>query len=186
MRLKSTNVNLCNKYISVIYKSVNFLNIRGFKYIRGLIMNYKFDSIVNKNEAEALKEMIFKRAKERAKALTDDVHADVMDLARESFVSKGNPFSAATKTEASETPVAKSDKDEIGFPQKEKSASIQVRQQNKSIQENIIQSQVQNNMLEARAALSGRQSFMGALNFLNSQAAVSLIKSRTDRFEIVA
>ena len=186
MRQKIYNVNLCNDYIRIICKFVNFLNIHVFKYIRGRFMNYKFDSIVNKNEADALKEMIFKRARERAKSLTDDVHADVMDLARESFVSKGNPFSAAAaKDETAEKPAVKA-QEEIGFPQKEKSASIQGREQNKAIQENIVQSTVQNNMMEAHAALNNRQSFMGALNFLNSQAAVSLIKSRSDRFEIVA
>ena len=56
-------------------------------------MSYNFNSYVNKGEADALKEMIFKRAQERSKAYTDDVQSDVMDLARESFVSNGNPFS---------------------------------------------------------------------------------------------
>ena len=56
-------------------------------------MSYKFDSIVSKNEAAALKDMIFKRAQERAKSFNDDAQADVMDMARDSFVSKDNPFS---------------------------------------------------------------------------------------------
>ena len=57
--------------------------------------SYNYDSIVSRNEAEALKEMIFKRARERADALdkevktsyTSDIQNDVMDLARDSFVS---------------------------------------------------------------------------------------------------
>ena len=56
--------------------------------------NYKYDSIVSKTEVEALKDMIFKRARERAEALnktvqenyTSSVQKDVMDIARESFV----------------------------------------------------------------------------------------------------
>ena len=44
---------------------------------------------------------------------------------------------------------------------------------------------IQNNMAEAREALSSKKSFMGALNFLNSQAAVSLMRTRADKFEIV-
>ena len=40
-------------------------------------------SIVNKNEADALKEMIFRRVRERSQAATDDVQADVMELARD-------------------------------------------------------------------------------------------------------
>ena len=46
--------------------------------------------------------------------------------------------------------------------------------------------QINNNMAEAREALSSKKSFMGALNFLNSQAAVSLIRTRADKFEIMA
>ena len=46
--------------------------------------------------------------------------------------------------------------------------------------------QINNNMAEAREALSNKKSFMGALNFLNSQAAVSLIRTRADKFEIMA
>ena len=56
-------------------------------------MSYKFDSIVNRNEAAALKEMIFKRAQERAQVMSEDTQSDVMDMARDSFVSKDNPFS---------------------------------------------------------------------------------------------
>ena len=53
-------------------------------------MNYQLNSYVNRKEAEALKDMIFKRARERAQSMTDDVQADVMSIARESFTSKGN------------------------------------------------------------------------------------------------
>lgn len=55
-------------------------------------MAYKFDSIVNKSEADALKDMIFRRVQERSKGMSDEVQTDVMDLARDSFVSKDNPF----------------------------------------------------------------------------------------------
>ena len=41
-------------------------------------------------------------------------------------------------------------------------------------------------MQEARAGLSNKKSFMGALNFLNSQAAISLIKTRGNKFEMLA
>ena len=53
-------------------------------------MAYKFDSIVNKSEADALKDMIFRRVQERSKGMNDEVQTDVMDLARDSFVSKDN------------------------------------------------------------------------------------------------
>ena len=40
-------------------------------------------------------------------------------------------------------------------------------------------------MMEARAALGNKATFMGALNFLNSQAAISLVKTRADKFEMI-
>ena len=152
-------------------------------------MNYKFNSIVNRNEADALKEMIFKRARERAQSLNEDVQSDVMDMARNSFVSDNNPFSGIkektapqkidepVKTNPTE-PLAAND-NTIGFPVKEP-----ILRQNK-INEQISSTVIQNNMREARNTLSNKQSFMGALNFLNSQAAISLLKTRADRFEIV-
>ena len=36
-------------------------------------MSYKFDSIVNKQEADALKEMIFRRVRERSNSMNEEV-----------------------------------------------------------------------------------------------------------------
>ena len=41
-------------------------------------------------------------------------------------------------------------------------------------------------MMEARNALTNNSNFVGALNFLNSQAAVSLIKTRETHFDVIA
>lgn len=154
-------------------------------------MSYKFDTIVNRNEADALKEMIFRRVRERSQGMNEEVQSDVMDLARDSFVSKDNPFSniientkpaePASAPETAEHPVRD---EEIGFPVKEAKARIAV--QSKLLNEQQISAAVTNNMQEARVGLSNKQSFMGALNFLNSQAAISLIKTRAGRFEFVA
>ena len=153
-------------------------------------MSYKFDSIVNRNEAAALKDMIFKRAQERAQAMSEDTQSDVMDMARDSFVSKDNPFSRIIENTkpsvvepekvqpAEAEPEQKSE--EIGFPMPE--ARLQ---QNKIINNQMTASAINNNMAEAREAWSNKKSFMGALNFLNSQAAVSLMRTRADKFEIV-
>ena len=154
-------------------------------------MSYKFDSIVNKHEADALKDMIFKRARERAKAFNEDTQSDVMDMARESFVSKDNPFSKIIENtnninpepqvnSKQETTVQSEEKDDIGFPVKELKL-----QQNRNINSQLAAATINNNMAEAREALSNKKSFMGALNFLNSQAAVSLMRTRADKFEIV-
>ena len=141
--------------------------------------------IVDNQEANALKAMILKRAQEKSQTYTDDVQSEVMDIARESFVSKNNPFSQIAS--ASE-PVFQGNvnKDEgIGFPVKEPKLS-QISRQNNIVNEQIASSAIKNNMLEARNTLTNKQSFMGALNFLNSQAAISLIRTRADKFEIIA
>ena len=90
-------------------------------------MAYKFDSIVNKSEADALKDMIFRRVQERSKGMSDEVQTDVMDLARDSFVSINNPFSKIINTSSAEEnhapsevqTVTKEEDNAIGFPIKE-------------------------------------------------------------------
>ena len=154
-------------------------------------MNYKFDSIVNKNEVAALKDMIFKRAQERSQAMSEDAQSDIMDLARDSFVSKNNPFSRIAASESSKAETSNSSSKNIendnsvnnsgiGFPVREPKL-----RQDKIVNDEISSTVINSNMLEARNALSNKQSFMGALNFLNSQAAISLIKTRADRFEMI-
>ena len=39
---------------------------------------------------------------------------------------------------------------------------------------------------EARIGLENKKTFMGALDFLNSQAAVSLMRTRSDKFEAIS
>lgn len=155
-------------------------------------MNYKFDTIVNRTEADALKEMIFRRARERAQSMTEDVQSDIMDLARDSFVSKDNPFSKIIKNDVAEVEkepeiIEKTEHteytEEIGFPVKEQAARIV--SQNKLLSEQASSAVLVSNMQEAREGLSRKKGFMGALNFLNSQAAVSLIRTRADKFEVV-
>lgn len=174
-------------------------------------MNYKFDSIVNRNEANALKEMIFSRARERAQSMTESVQADVMELARDSFVSKNNPFSAIlseqsekqkntdivelstenkteiisqTENKQNITEQPATENKSIGFPQKQ--FAPRAIAQNREINYQISSSAIYNNMAEARDGLTRKPSFMGALDFLNAQAAVSLARvHRADRFEMV-
>lgn len=162
-------------------------------------MNYQFNSYVNRKEAESLKQMIFQRAKERAQSMTSDVQSDVMSIARESFVSNNNPFSQILNTTAEEikapetvqpaeqkttalheyVEAAEEKAAEVGFPQKPMAS--QAVNQNRMIQEQVSARQVQDTMREARAGLANKTSFMGALAFLNSQAAVSLLNNRAGR-----
>ena len=160
-------------------------------------MNYQFNSYVNRKEAESLKQMIFQRARERAQSMTSDVQADVMNIARESFVNSGNnPFSQilnntveATKTPETVQPseqkttalheyveAAEEKAQEVGFPQR--AVVGHAANQSQIIQEQVSAKALQDTMREARAGLSNKKSFMGALAFLNSQAAVSLLNKR--------
>ena len=147
--------------------------------------NYKFDSIVNKQEAEALKEMIFKRARERAESMTKEVQEsytstiknDIMDLARDTFVSSKNPFSG--DTEHNQT----ASKEKIGFPQRRiEEIKSHISYHNRTTSEEV----VEETMSDAHNEFSGRTSFMGALNFLNSQASISLVNKHGKRFEAMA
>ncbi len=145
-------------------------------------MSYNFDSIVGKHEADALKEMIFRRARERAESMNEVEQNDIMDMARDSFVSKNNPFSQIV--ENAQKAVENEPKNNgLGFSQRE--AKPRAIEQVRTVQEQATASTINNTMIEARSGLENRKSFMGALEFLNSQAAVSLMKTRTDKFEAV-
>lgn len=161
-------------------------------------MAYKFDSIiVNSKEADALKEMIFNRVRERSQSMNEELQTEVMDMARNSFVSSKNPFSsivdnANQKSEEKmvqkqeskvQTEVQEKVNDGLGFPQRESNRGITL--QSKIINEQTANAAITSNMQEARVGLSNKKSFMGALEFLNSQAAISLIRTRADKFEVV-
>ena len=80
--------------------------------------------------------------------------------------------------------VTKEEDNAIGFPIKE--PKLRVNGQSRIINEQITSAAIASTMQEARSGLSNKQSFMGALNFLNSQAAISLIRTRADKFEVLA
>lgn len=171
--------------------------------------SYRYDSIVNKQEADALKEMIFKRARERAEAInkesqtsvSESVKDEVMSLARYSFIEQKNPFNSI-KAQAVESSQVKSETNSIDSSESEGSREIQAKEievhkrrieeikssivvKNRDIQDNAINQTVEATMKEARAGLENKQTFMGALNFLNSQATISLIKSKGAKFEAI-
>ena len=165
---------------------------------------YSYNSIVSAQESQALKEMIFNRARERAAALADDVQesyttsmqADVMDIARDSFKANKNPFSLADyEKETTEKEALAIDKnsensdygDGLGFSQKNVEAiKSQINFRNKVVVEKVAAEAVQANMQEARQDLTKKSSFMGALDFLNSQATISLVKSKGKSFDAIA
>lgn len=158
--------------------------------------NYSFNSTVSSKEAEALKEMIFKRARERAQALNEDtqknyttnIQSEVMEIARDSFSVSKNPFTKIVETEQEKVQNNTTKKEEeIGFAQRNiEEIKAQIYYRNKNNNTNIANKEIASVMDDARITSERKQSFIGALDFLNSQASISLIKNRGKSFEAIA
>lgn len=162
--------------------------------------SYNYKSIVSNTEATALKEMIFKRARERAESLdseikasyTDDIQSDVMTLARDSFVASKNPFSLAVepKNVVEQTHEEKSETkhgDGLGFSQRKiDEVKSGIVHRNKEIGEDVSRKAVESNMQDARRDFQKKDSFIGALNFLNAQATIVLVNSNGKSFNAIA
>lgn len=155
---------------------------------------------VSYKEVEALKDMIFKRVKERAEALTSDVKSsyventynDVMDLARMSFASNRNPFVIEQNVEKEDVSVSQCESKEDCVNEKINEAREHVKilkQEIYSNQQSFNQDKredvVKFNMLNARKVLEQRHQFVGALEFLNKQAAIELNIGRSTKLDIV-
>ena len=151
------------------------------------------NTLVSNQEADALKEMIFKRARERAEnlenniknSMTTSTHNDVMELARNSFISTKNPFSSIKEQKTEEIEKTKEEKIKLSQRRIEE-IKQDITRKNDATYECIANSQVQKAMIDARQDFSNRKTFMGALNFLNAQASISLINKRTKSFEALA
>ena len=156
---------------------------------------FGFNTTVSSQEAEALKEMIFKRARERAQALNQEVQSDyttaiqndIMDLARDSFVATKNPFSCQEENEKHETNNNEDKAREIGFAKREvHEIKKQIEIKNKNSNTDFVQNEIESTMSAASENYSKKTSFIGALEFLNSQASIALIKNKGQYFEALA
>ena len=164
-------------------------------------MAYNLNNVVSNQEAEALKELIFKRARERAQSLTneiqtsytDAVQTDIMDLARASFSAEKNPFAVNMPRETKETKESKEPKEltkaeKIDTVKRNiKELKSQIYNRNKVITQNISADEIEDTMLNARNNFQDKHSFIGALEFLNSQATIALISKHGNKsFEAMA
>ncbi|MCQ2739597.1 MAG: hypothetical protein MJ237_05145 [bacterium] len=162
-------------------------------------MNINNGSLIPNSEREALKELIFSRARERAENLaknaetsyTNDIRQDIMDIARQSFVAPQNPFSLKeekSQNNVSETlevtETSESQNNEIGFPIKNTHKHIPASAE--VIERSFVQSELIKNMEDARRNLQSSKGFVGALNFLNSQATIALVNKNNGNFEATA
>jgi hypothetical protein len=155
------------------------------------------NSIVPPHEVDALKDMIYKRARERAQLLANEVqnsyttsfHDEIMISARESLSSVKNPFLTKVENNNIEKPNETNivERNEIESAKKNvEDIKTQIHKKNNEERNNIAENTIQAVMDNARVNLSNKQSFIGALNFLNSQASIVLIKKNCINFEATA
>ena len=163
--------------------------------------SYNSDYIVSRTEAEALKDLIFKRAKERAEALANktqeqynkSVQNDVMEDARASLTTEtNNPFSKFLiesdkfESKIKEQNVEKEKNEGIGFPSKGNDIRKGIEARENIIKEEVVKTEISKNMEVARRNFENKSSFMGALNFLNTQSTIALVGKNGKKFEAVA
>ena len=157
-------------------------------------MSSSINSFINKSEANELKEIIFKRVRERSTLDNENVQSEIMDLARDAFVSNNNPFSqiieqSAQKTLRPELELTNTTEEKINRvdntnqPQRELNA--RALEQERTVSSEASAKVIQNNMMEARKSLSNNKGVLKALNFINSQAAISLMRTKADKFEVI-
>ena len=164
---------------------------------------FNTSTTVNRQEAEALKEMIFNRVRARAEAMnqevqtsyTDSFQAEVMDLARTSLTSSKNPFVTDSETVHKEQAVeVKPEKisleksvekfDGLGFEtQKASFIASQIKLNTTTKNEEITKNAISSTMDDAQKSLQNKSTFIGALNFLNSQASIAIVNKTGKRFE---
>ena len=153
--------------------------------------NFHFIDIkptIDKSQVNSIKEAIFARAQEKSNALaqeknenyTTQVQNDVMDIARESLnipdINPFNQFIANINTPAKEKQIEKESTTEILSteiqPQKELKHNIE------SVDNSNYTNSVRNETMKAaRAQFSQGRSLADTLNFLNTQAAITMAKN---------
>lgn len=160
------------------------------------MQTYNYNGIVSRGEAEALKELIFNRVRQRAEALAKDTQnqytssfkEEIMDIARASFNNPNNPFAIKTETKQNNDKGYQAEKAEIGFKQKTTEEKIQeiIKQKNESSNGQIIQSERLDLMKNAGIDFKTNQQFTGALEFLNAQAGIYMAGKHKTSFEALA
>lgn len=160
------------------------------------MQNYNYGVIVSRTEVEALKELIFNRARQRAEAMAKDAQnqytssfrEEIMDIARDSFNASGNPFSQKITQEKKESTEKIEKNPQVGFEQKTDAETIQqmIKARNESVRATASQNAIASVMDNAGSEFQTTQKFTGALEFLNSQAGIYMAGQRQARFDKLA
>ncbi len=150
-------------------------------------INFNFNS--GKDDFTSLKEAIFKRAREKAEALnnevkdsyTSDVKADIMESARISV--RNNPFINLIDTEEKDVQGSIISKEQSAKPEILHSKNVDYTRKGKGrrfpsrINNELYTAAVrEGTMREASATIRQNQNVMNSLKFLNTQAAIALNK----------
>ena len=110
-----------------------------------------------------------------------------MDLARVSFEKKQNPFAKIISTEVKKEVKEDTTTEEIGFAQKRvKDLQNQIVNRNRTANKELSDIEVERAMMNASMDYKKSSSFIGALEFLNSQATIALIKKKGNAFNAIA
>lgn len=166
------------------------------------MQNYGYTGIVSKAETEALKELIFNRARQRAEAIakstqeeyTSSFRNEIMDIARSSFNTPGNPFAQRIenqqpKEHAVEEKTSTGErKPYVGFKQKTNEENIKriIKSKNEMTSEAAAGREISGIMNSAGVEFADRKNFTGALEFLNSQASIYMASQKKAKFDAIA
>ncbi len=153
--------------------------------------NINFNLNNGKEDFTSLKEAIFRRAREKAEALnnevkdsyTNDVKADIMESARISV--RNNPFLNLLNDKINnvESPSTKEiEKPEISHSSGIEYKKTRVKQYPSKINNQLYTAAVrEGTMREASESLRQNQNVLNSLKFLNTQAAIALNKPFINR-----
>ena len=158
--------------------------------------SYNRKSIVSNSEIQALKEVIFERARQRAEAMansaqnqyTSSFKAEIMEIARNSFNSPSNPFAQNLAQPIKNDPATEA-KPKIGFPERKIPENIKnkiIESKNAEIKESISRDEVLSIMNKTGTDFGNRKNFVGALKFLNAQAGIYMAGQNKAKFDRLA
>ena len=157
--------------------------------------NFHFIDIkpsIDRKETALIKDVILKRAKEKAETLTEEknenyttqVQHDVMDIARESLnPSSMNPFNQFMENMGVQNKYIEStdaldrvkSKSELEMPRQEEVAPKELKRNIESVSNQTYSETVKDETMKA-ARSQFKSTLSETLNFLNTQAAIKMVK----------
>ena len=150
---------------------------------------------IDRKETASIRDAIFKRAKEKAEALTEEksekytsqVQSDVMDIARESIqASPMNPFNQFLDNIKQQNNIIVEEKPvQKETPKFGKLYKKELKRNIESASNETFENSVKNEtMTEARNQFRQGTNLMATLNFLNTQAAIKMAENAHSKIKV--